>query len=279
MKEVTDATRPSRYTTAPLLLKVGDKVNEIGEVDDTEVEDSSPPPIAKSALESHVPGSLLAFGDDKTATVRARAHSVRAAAPRVAVHGARVVKPTRTEPWSLYAPTSEIAGAETKKIGRRRRLVRALAASAVGDKEAARLLAPAMEVLLPGRVEATIGSGEAGAVQSKQTTTAMRALEAATAKCRAAAWAIRTTRCSAAASAQLLWGREALPRRQPCGDGRGEVELVRGDRLPARGVLREEGVRLLPVLLRPGGDAQGLVKPRDVCHPPEEAVKKKGLGA
>ena len=118
LREVTDARSALEVYDCALFCaeKVGDKVNEIGEVDDTEVEDSSPPPpIAKSALEAHVPGSLLAFGDDKTATVYALALTPYALQhPESQVRA--LVKPTRTEPWSLYAPTLlEIAGAEKKE--------------------------------------------------------------------------------------------------------------------------------------------------------------------
>ena len=265
-REVTDARSALEVYDCALFCaeKVGDKVNEIGEVDDTEVEDSSPPPpIAKSALEAHVPGSLLAFGDDKTATVYALALTPYALQhPESQCTVRALVKPTRTEPWSLYAPTLlEIAGVETKEDRPEDDdLVRALAASAVGDKEAARLLAPAMEVLLPGRVEATIGSGEAARRSRSKRLRRCGRSRRRTAKCRAAAWDPYHQVLSGPASAQLLWGPGGLScDGNPAGDGRGEVELVRGDRLSARGVLHEEGVRLLPVLLRPGGHAQGLV--------------------
>ena len=287
LREVTDARSALEVYDCALFCaeKVGDKVNEIGNVDDTEVEDSPPPPpIAKSALEAHVPGSLLAFGDDKTATVYALALTPYALQhPESQCTVRALVKPTRTEPWSLYAPTLlEIAGVETKEDRPEEDdLVRALAASAVGEKRAAQLLAPAMELLLPGRVEATIGSGEAGAVQSKQTTTAMRALEAADGEVPGGGVGDPYHQVlSGPASAQLLWGPGGLS----CDGNPAETAEEKSSSCAEIGFRREaccakKECGFFQFCFALEEMPKGSSKPRDVCHPTEEAVKEKGLGA
>ena len=118
-------------------------------------------------------------------------------------------------------------------------------------------------------------------MQSKQTTTAMRALEAADGEVPGGGVGDPYHQVlSGPASAQLLWGPGGLS----CDGKTAETAEEKSSSCADIGFRREECCTkkecgFFQFCFALEDMPKGSSKPRDVCHPPEEAVKKKGLGA